>query len=362
MPNTPRTSHKFLTRAIAIIAASVSTLLASVAYADYTPVDQNMDQAGQGLNQDLAQIDSSSSGGEAEAEAILIPGTSVSLRAPVGFVASTQFSGLVDSESLASIVLAELPTAAYTELASIFSSTPEAVTNAFAAQGIALEVETISSVLVEGRQVPLVKATQTVGDTQVGKYFALFDGESTVLLTFNVTALASLSEQTIVETIQSVKVAPALSTEQKVAELPFTFEVAAPFQVFDVLLGSTILLSPGGEPNSSREAPVIIIASSVSPVVAADLASFDLSTFADRLLLNTEGFAEASITTRSPIEFAGGEGYLVQASLSDLSVSQYLRILPDSFYIRMLAVGKPRVIENLAPTIDAIQRSIEARP
>ncbi|EDX84913.1 hypothetical protein S7335_2612 [Synechococcus sp. PCC 7335] len=342
-----------------ILALSATTPLALAAYADEISGSHvSQDQA----HWDLAQLDSPALDATADMDRISIPGSSVSLLPPAGFVVSDQFSGLVNQESLASIVLAELPPDAYTELSSILSSTPEAVTDAFAARGIVLEVETISSVLVEGSQVPFVKGTQTVGGTQIDKYFALFGTESTILLTFNVTDPALLSEQAVVETIKSVEVAPALSIEQKVAELPFTFVPAPPFQVFEVLLGSTVLLSPGGEPDPSGEAPVIIIASSVSPILGAELAAFDIDTFSSQLLLSTEGFAEATITARSPTEFAGGEGYLIQASISDSTVFQYLRILPDNFYIRLLAVGSTDEIEDLAPTIEAIQSSVVARP
>ncbi|MBE9063263.1 hypothetical protein [cf. Phormidesmis sp. LEGE 11477] len=391
MSNPPQKSREFLVSAIATLAAGATVLVASVTYAS-TPIRQSLDGQnldGQNLirqdsDQDLAQIESippnTETDSEADSEAdsetdseigidrapILIPGTSVSLQPPAGFVTADQFSGLVNPESLASIVIAELPAAAYTEFVSLFASTPEAVTSAFAERGIVLEVDTISNVLVNGNEVPLVKGIQTVGDTQVSKYFALFggetSGENTILITFNVTEPASLSEEAIVNTIQSIQVAPALSIEQKVAELPFTFEVAPPFQVFDVLLGSTVLLSPNGEPSPSGEDPVIIIASSVSPIIAADLSAFDLATFSSQVLLETEGFTQANITTRSPTEFAGGEGYVIQASVADSTVFQYLRILPNNFYIRMLAAGNTEAIAELVPTIEAIQSSVEAKP
>lgn len=65
---------------------------------------------------------------------------------------------------------------------------------------------------------------------------------------------------------------------------------------------------------------------------------------------------------QSPIEFAGGEGYLIQAALEESTVLQYIRILPDDFYIRMLVVGSTQEIADLAPTIQTIQRSVEAKP
>lgn len=329
-----------LTSAIALFTLSAATITALPTAASPLPHCCSTVQLAQG---DRARIS--------------IPGTSVSLAAPAGFVLSDQFSGLINPENLSSIVIAELPAAAYAELAAVMASTPAAVTAAFAERGISLEVETISTLRIGDAQVPLVEGTQTVGSTQVRKYFTLLGGESTVLLTFNLTESAQLSEATVVDTIRSLDVAAAASIEQKLAELPFSFEVADPFGVFDVLLGSAVLLSPGGELDPTGTAPIVVIATSVSPVQPSDVAAF-----ASQLLQSTEEFSEVSMIAQSPIEFAGGEGYLIQAALEESTVLQYIRILPDDFYIRMLVVGSTQEIADLAPTIQTIQRSVEAKP
>ena len=346
---------KILAAAIAVLSASVTTLPASIAYAD----DTAQLSYSNGLAQSsLALLPNAKA--EAAREPIAIPGTSVSLSPPAGFVPSDQFSGLINPDNSSSIVVAELPAAAYSDLASLFASTPETITDAFAKRGIVLAVETVSSVSVGESQVPLIRGTQTVSGIEVGKYLVLLGGgsneESTILLTFNIVEPGQLSEQTIIETVESVTIAPVLSTAQKVAELPFSFEAAGPFQVFDVLLGSAVLLSPNGEADPSGEAPIIVIASSVSPTLTGDLAAFS-----SQLLQNTEGFSEARITVRSPAEFAGGDGYFIEAALSDSTVLQYVRILPDNFYLRMLVVGDTQELADLSSAIESIQSSVAAK-
>ena len=275
-----------------------------------------------------------------ESELILVPGTGVSLLPPAGFVLSDQFSGLVNPDTLSSILIIELPPEAYSTLASTFSSTPEDITAAFARQGTLIEVERVSTISIGETQVPLVIGTQTAGSQQVKKYFTLLGEERTILLSFNVLDSSFLDEEKIAETIQSVNIASVPSLPEKVAELPFTFEVAEPFQIAEVLVGTSVLLNLDGELVSSEEEPLVVIGSSVSPMQATDLIALSLE---------------------QTVEFAGGEGYFTQALISDAVTLQYLRyvrVLPNRFYIEMVVWGEPEIIEELTPAIEAIRNSI----
>ena len=295
-----------------------------------------------------------------QAERVLIPGTSISLLPPPNFALSEQFSGFVSEEDLSSIVLTELPIEAYAELAAVLSSTPEEITELFASRGIVLDVESVSSISVEGAQVPFIEGTQTISGIQVKKYFVLLGEESTVLLTFNILDESRLSEQSVINTIQSVEVRPAPSIQQKVSELPFTFAIAEPFKIFDVLLGSSVVLSSkNGSENGSEASDndsIIIIASSLSPVEAADLAEY--STY---LLNSTAGFESATVVEQAPIEFAGSSGYFVQAELQDNVVLQYLAVQPDNFYLRMVVIADKEKIDQLLPVVQEIQASVAVR-
>ncbi len=289
-------------------------------------------------------------------EQVIIPGTSVSLSPPPGFTLSERFSGFVSEANLSSIVLTELPLEAYSELAEALSSTPEEITELFASQGIVLDVENVSSISVEGTQAPFVEGTQTISGMQVKKYFALLGEESTVLLTFNVLDENQLSEQSVIDTVQSVETRPVLSIQQKVAELPFTFAIADPFKVFDVLLGSSVVLSSNHGSVASDDDSLIIIASSISPVQTTDIAEY--STY---LLNSTAGFEAAVVTEQSPIEFAGSDGYFVSAELQDNVVIQYLAVQPNNFYIRMIVIAAAAEIDQLLPVVQEIQESVAAR-
>lgn len=336
-----------LTAAIALVTLSTTTATVPPAYASHRAHRSSSSQLVQGSSTPADRTPSAH-------PPTPVPGSSVSLVAPTGFVLSHQFSGFINPDNSSSIVIAELPLEAHAEMTAILSSTPAVVTAAFAERGVELEVESISSLVVGENQVPLVVGTQTINGIQVTKYFTLFAAESTLLLTFNVTELAELSEETVVETIRSIQIAPVLSIEQKVAELPFRFETEAPFQISDVLVGSAVLLTLE-DTSPSEGTPLVVIASSVSPVLAADL-----PTFSAQLLQNSEDFSDGTITSQSPVEFAGGEGYFVSMDLSDSTAFQYVRILPNNFYIRMLAVGDAQTLEDLTPSIEAIQRSVEA--
>lgn len=290
------------------------------------------------------------------AELVSIPGTSLALSPPEGFVLSEQFSGFINPDTRSSIVLTELPPEAYPELAALFSAAPDAIAEAFASRGIALQVEAVSNISAGDAQAPFVEGTQSAGGLQVRKYFTLLSGERTILLTFNVIEGDPLSKAAVVETVRSVNLASAASLQESLASLPFTFQTAPPFQVVQTLAGSSVLLSPSGEPDASGTEPFIVIASSVSPVE-----TFDLAAFSSQLLQETRGFTEANIIAQTPIDFAGGEGYLTRATLQDAAVLQYFAILPDGFYIRLLVQGNAEALETLTPAIQFIQESIEVR-
>jgi len=306
-------------------------------------------------------------------DAIAIPGTSLSLVPPTGFVLSEDYSGFVNYEDFSSIVLAELPPQAYSELADIFTSTPAEITAAFADRGLIVEVDAVSTVEHQGKTIPLVSAVQTLGDLKVQKYFTLFAQDSAglqnaLLLTFNVTPDSLLSQAEVVATISSAEISSPPSVEEATAELPFTFEVVPPFQRVLGLLGSAVLLNLSGETGVGNEEPLIIIASSLSTITGATasgtLPSAELAAFSERVLKETDGFADVVINQRSPIEFAGGAGHYITGSQarSDEFVAQYIRVLPDGYYIRMLVIGDLETVIEHTSAIQMIQSSVEMKP
>ena len=299
---------------------------------------------------------------------VTIPGTSLSLIPPAGFVLSEDYSGFFNADDFSSIVLAELPSEAYPELAAIFSSTPEAITAAFAARGLDVEVDSIATVEHEGKAVPFVSAVQIAGGLDVQKYFVLFGQEqaglaNTLLLTFNVMPDSLLGEGDVVTTIRSAEISPPPSIEETITELPFTFEVVEPFQRAYGLMGTAVLLNLSGELGADSEEPLIIIARSLNTTALETPQPAELAALSERLLRETDGFADTEITRQLSVEFAGRAGYLIEASQpdSDDFVAQYVSVMPDGYYLRMLVLGAPDKVAELMPAIQAIRSSVAIR-
>lgn len=290
----------------------------------------------------------------ASAQLVPVPGTSILLEPPAGFSLSEEFSGFVNLDDFSSIVITEFPLEGYSEIATIFSST-EAATKSFASQGIV--VKEVSTVTVGDMQVPLLKGVQNVNNISVDKYIALLRGDKTILLVFNVTDRDRLGETDVITAIESVEIASTPSVEEQIAQLPFTFEVAAPFQVLQTLAGSGVAITPNGEPDPSGKGPLIIIASSIGSVVETT----DLAVFAEQLLRETRGFTTARITEQNPIDFAGGSGYFIKATVSKDSIFQYLRIPANRSYVRLIVSGEPKEVERLMPAIQAIVDSVQVK-
>lgn len=287
----------------------------------------------------------------ASAELVSVPGTSVSIEPPAGFNLSEQFSGFVNPDSLSSIVVTELPLEGYPEIAATFSSV-ETATERFASQGIV--IEEVSTITVGQMEVPLLKGVQTISNASVDKYIALLRGDSTILLVFNVTDGDRFAEEAVIAAIESVEIAATPSLEEQVALLPFTFEVAAPFQVLQTIGGSGVAITPNGEPDPSGRGPLIIIAGATNSVPETTA----LEMFAEQLLRGTRGFTTASITDRGPVDFAGGNGYFIEATIPEGVVLQYLRIPPNTPYVRLIVTGEPEAVEQLMPVIQQIIDSV----
>ncbi len=113
---------------------------------------------------------------------IAIPGTTVSMDPPTGFDLSKNFSGFENRLDNSSITISELPKEAYVELRPLFLSRDSAA--GFSARGISIVSQ--QDVLISGNVVSVLSGTQLVSAKEVIKYMALFKGEKTVLITFNI--------------------------------------------------------------------------------------------------------------------------------------------------------------------------------
>ncbi len=154
----------------------------------------------------------------------------------------------------------------------------------------------------------MLKGTQQAAEGEITKYLTLFKGETTVLVTFNIFNPARITQEVVETTITSITLATAPTIEEKIAQLSFIFQPAAPFNISNVIGGSGVLLTTFEGTDPSGMEPIVIIARGQNIIYDQDAA--DIS---EDLLRGTRGLSLARIVQQEFVEFAGGNGYLIEA-------------------------------------------------
>jgi len=285
------------------------------------------------------------------ADQLLIPGTSVSLDAPDGFIVASSFSGLQNPRDGSSITITEMPVETYSELLPVFTDLDTAI-SIFGQKGISIE-RTISYMIGQ-QKIPALIGSQSTPDVEVGKYMAIFRGDVTVLLAFNVFDPGTLTPPIVEKVIQSVRLSPAATLQEKVDQLPFSFRVTAPFHVSDAMGGSTAIMPSFEGTDSTGLRPLVIIGRSLSAIDSSSNAEF----VAQQLLRGTQGFENAEITRIQATAFGGGNGAFLAAVAGERTIVQFLRIPPDGMYIRLIAFGETTELNQVMSAITEIAGSV----
>ncbi len=198
--------------------------------------------------------------------AVVVPGTKVSLEPPTGFSPSSQFPGFMDEDTLASIMVTEIP-APYADISG--SMTPGALEQG----GMAL-LES-SQTTISGREGLLLHVTQRAGGVQFEKWMALFgDDVQTVMV---VGTYPQESAPTLSEPIRLA----VLSSEWDLTRNPGLFD-GLTFRIeetetlkFARRLSNMLLLTRNGQQGQvAPQDPFAVVGASISEVEIADLAAF----------------------------------------------------------------------------------------
>lgn len=207
---------------------------------------------------------------------------------------------------------------------------------------------------MKNQQVPVLIGTQAISGVEVQKYMALFRGEVTVLIAFNIFDSQAVTASTVESTIKSTRLSTAATLAQKIDQLPFTFQTTAPFIIGDIIGGSSLLLPTfeGTDPTGLR--PVVLI----TRAQAAMSSSSDTKMLAQRLLRGTQGFENAEIITSEQRGFAGGLSHYMEAVKGDRKIVQLVRLPPDGVYLRLVAFGKRSELDKVLPSVSEIAQSV----
>jgi hypothetical protein len=285
-----------------------------------------------------------------------VPGTTVSMVPPAGFVSAPDFSGFKEKDGMASIMVSELPPEAYPQLSAVFGDI-ETAKKMFAARGIT--VSAIKKVESASGPALLVMGTQTAGTVQLNKWIGLFKGQKTVLITFQGQD-KSLTDEVAQKVVESTKLGDIPSLKDKVALLPFTFEAKAPFRAIDTVGGSGVVLMAGDKDvDPEGKQPLMVIAADVAGMADAG----NLSKLSHAMLEQTPGLKDAAIDNDKSISFAGSDGVLLSGKAQDgHRFIQYVALGAQKRLVRLVAIMPAERVGEIQPAIEAIAQSITLKP
>ena len=284
---------------------------------------------------------------------VAIPGTSVSLDAPDGYVLSSTFSGLEDASSGSSITITELPAESYDEVATMFSDLRNAA-EGFATRGVV--VERAERFALDDQTVPVLVGYQETSVGRVEKYMALLRGEVMVLVAFN-DRTKELTDSAVKQILASVRLGSAATLAQQLDELSFTFQAVDPFHTSRTLGGSAALLQTFEDIDPTGLKPAVVIGGSLRPMPP----TLSPQSVARAVVLSTHGFEESEITVEERRSFAGTAGRYLEAVADNRKIVQFVSLAPDRTYIRLVAFGETSALDAVLPEVEKIAASVSRR-
>lgn len=292
----------------------------------------------------------------AAAEPMVVPGTTVTMAPPEGFVAAADFAGFLDMEKQGSFFVAEMPGAALVQLSALFAD-EDLAERSFATKGITItgreEIETAA-----GETVPLLHGTQAANGVVLDKWMALYGGEKTVMITFQIPQVNALDVETTKAVFASVSTGAAPAIDDKLSALPFEIKAVEPFRVVEVLGGGSVLMMAGDkdvDPDGLQ--PMVVVAVSQARGNMSNLAAV-----AERSLRETAGFEAAEITAKEETTFAGMDGFVLKGTYDDEGIKknfvQYIGV-KEGRALRLVGTVVVEKADELKDTIDEIAASAE---
>jgi hypothetical protein len=290
-------------------------------------------------------------------DAVQVPGTSVKMAPPPGFAPASDFAGFANVEKQGSLLIAEMPAEAMAQLAPLFGDQQKAAAS-FATKGIIVdgqeEIETKS-----GETALLLHGTQEAHGTKLDKWMALYAGEKTVMITFQIPQQNAIDAATIKTAFASVEAGAAPAANAQLSALPFEIEAAQPFRIIQTLAGASVLMMAGDkdvDPQGKQPLAIAAYSKVAAPVK-------DLAASAAAALKAAAHFSAATITSREETTFAGTDGIVFQGTVDHKGIkkrfTQSFAVTEDGKVMHFLASAPDAEYDGLKDAIDEIAGSIE---
>lgn len=189
---------------------------------------------------------------------LAVVGTPISMKPPQGFKPSSEFTGFLNQDKNASIVVAVFPDEVASKIGSVFTD-KEKFTKEMAPLGF--EVQKLSELQRDNSDVPLMiyKGIQTVDGKKYDKWATLIAHGGLYMVTIQAPQNATLSEEEVDAAFRSIDFTANFSLADQILHLPFTFVSETPFTPKATILGNGISLEMKDAEGNIGNATIFIL-------------------------------------------------------------------------------------------------------
>lgn len=275
----------------------------------------------------------------ARAEGVVFPpGSGVGLAPPPSLRPAQGFSGFQDPSTNASIVIAEMPAEAYTQI--VTGMTPAAL----AASGFSVRAEAEDWPL-GGAQARILRGTQSAHGVRFSKWVVIAGAPSaTAMVTAQVPegARNRIPDAAVEAALRTITLRAPSGIGDQMSALPFRIGDLAGLRPVRAMAGSSLILTDGPKDTvKDGSQPLVIVASSVGAMPqGSDRAAFARRALAQLKQVRDIDVGEAASETAGPVEWVRHEGKATDASTGQpIRVIQVMRF-EGSGYVRVIGLGQ----------------------
>lgn len=272
----------------------------------------------------------------ASAQAVFPNQGSIGMVPPPGMTEVAGVSGFEDRAAKASILLVEMPPAAFESIVATFAS------DALQQKGVTIE-QRRDIELPGGTKAVLLTGYQSVGTIALKKWIMLANGKDMagiVTVQFPEAASVTYSDAAVETALRSVTFRAPPSQEEMLGRLPFTIANLEGYRVLKVLGGSAVLLTKAPVETQDGEGHPFFIAG----VAMGDIREDDRDSLAKRAIATVPGVRNLQVERGGPLRIGGQAGFELIAKGEDartgrpVKVAQWMRFGRTS-YLRMIGVA-----------------------
>src|ERR1700742_365707 len=290
------------------------------------------------------------------ADTIFPPGIRVGLTPLVGLSVSKTFQGFETEDHSVKVLVAELPPAAYTEVANTFKA--QAANNAPGPKPESIETAAGTGYYTIDDAIS--------GTAKVRRYSMILPGTTFagyVAAQVPEDASKIYTDDAVRKMFATATIRKEVPVEEQLAQMPFKLTDLGAFKnVRTLAVGSAIVLADGDESTGFEAAPFVVISLMSQSPATPD----DRDRFAQEAIRSFPGIHESKLTMSEPLRIDSGPGYETRMDATSgkdntkVTVVQWLKF-GGGHVLRIVGSAPRDQWEKAFPRFRAVRDGIQAR-